>query len=271
MTEILVSQSISIALSVSAPEVFQSCILLPPAAPPPAPVNDVIYTPVAPGITYESLPIVTIIDTSPDQIIGCIHDTASNPQIRLNALFPSAVDGDGVIERRNNDIWVYDGALWNNVGPTPGPTVQMAQPLILPYNETAIYNGILRTRLDITKFDYSLLLLTEVPLLNIYVGLVVQPSSAFIIVPATVINAVAHEPIVASGVSVALSVTAITLEIFTPGVSSGGSVTVPLTEIVVEVNTMPYAGPQANVLQSPLAAAILFTPLVPAVASGVSV
>jgi hypothetical protein len=34
---------------------------------------------------------------------------------------------------------------------------------VLPYNETAIYDGVLRTRLDVTKFDYSLTLLTVVP------------------------------------------------------------------------------------------------------------
>jgi hypothetical protein len=162
MTDILIDQPILIAFAASVPDVLQSCSLTPPSPPPPPPTTGVIYTPTAPGITYESLPTVTIVDTSPDQIIGCIHDTASNPQGRLNALFPSAVNGDGVVERRNNDIWVYDGALWNNVGPTPGPTIQLIQPLIPPYNETAIYSGILRTRLDVNKFNYSLELLTLV-------------------------------------------------------------------------------------------------------------
>jgi hypothetical protein len=151
-------------------DVFGSCSLQPPAPPPAPPVEDTIYTPVAPGISYEALPEVVVVDTSPDQIVGCILDTADNAQSRLNALFPDAIVGDGVIERRNNDIWVFDGTVWNNVGPTPGPTIQNVTSIVLPYNETAIYDARITLGTVVSKFDYALELLTEVDPLVVTLG-----------------------------------------------------------------------------------------------------
>jgi hypothetical protein len=151
-------------------DVFGSCSLQPPAPAPAPPLEDTIYTPVAPGISYEALPEIVVVDTSPDQIVGCILDTADNAQSRLNALFPDAIAGDGVIERRNNDIWVFDGTVWNNVGPTPGPTIQNLTSIVLPYNETAIYDAQIRLGNVVSKFDYALELLTEVDPLVVTLG-----------------------------------------------------------------------------------------------------
>jgi len=152
-------------------DVFGSCSLQPPAPAPAPPAEDTIYTPVAPGISYEALPEIVVVDTSPDQMVGCIFDTADNAQSRLNALFPDAIAGDGVIERRNNDIWVFDGTVWNNVGPTPGPTIQNVTSIVLPYNETAIYDAQIRLGNVVSKFDYALELLTEVEPLVVTLGL----------------------------------------------------------------------------------------------------
>jgi hypothetical protein len=152
-------------------DVFGACSLQPPAPAPAPPLEDTIYTPVAPGISYEALPEIVVVDTSPDQIVGCIFDTADNAQSRLNALFPDAIAGDGVIERRNNDIWVFDGTMWNNVGPTPGPTIQNVTSIVLPYNETAIYDAQVRLGTVVSKFDYALELLTEVEPLVVTVGI----------------------------------------------------------------------------------------------------
>ena len=152
------------ALPSQSADLFTSCSLTAPAPPPPPPVveNEVIYTPVAPGVIFADLPVVTIIDTSPAEMIGCIVSTAENAQGRLNKFFPGASAGDGVIERRNGDIWVYSGSTWNNVGPNPGPTIQQTSSLILPYNEIADYIGELRIYSIVSKFEYALSILTEV-------------------------------------------------------------------------------------------------------------
>jgi hypothetical protein len=112
-------------------------------------------------VTYANLPVApTVIDTSPDQMIGCIVSVADNPQGRLDALFPSAVNGDGVIDRATNDIWVCNGTTWDNVGPTPGPTI-VATVVIPPWNEIVLAVARTRTKLTVTSLPYALTLLTE--------------------------------------------------------------------------------------------------------------
>ena len=58
-------------------------------------------------------------------ILGSVPDVnvipPGDPQILLNTQFPGAVVGNGVIDLATGDFWVYDGALWNNVGPIQGP------------------------------------------------------------------------------------------------------------------------------------------------------
>jgi hypothetical protein len=172
-TEILVP-SIGYGLTALAPYVLQSCVLAPP---PPAPApqpEEAIFTPVPPGIEYESLPVLDpvtqIIDTSPSQIIGCANALPDGgEQGTLNALFPGAVDGDGVVNRQNNDIWKYDGTTWENVGPTPGPQVVVVS-VLPPWNEIAIYDATVRTRLQVVALDYALALLTEPDPIGVLLG-----------------------------------------------------------------------------------------------------
>ena len=45
----------------------------------------------------------------------------ADPQATLNSAFPGAAAGDGVIATDTGDLWVYDGAVWNNVGQIQGP------------------------------------------------------------------------------------------------------------------------------------------------------
>lgn len=58
-------------------------------------------------------------------IIGSVPDVnvapPGNPQTTLNTAFPGAVAGNGVIDQTLGDLWVYDGALWSNVGQILGP------------------------------------------------------------------------------------------------------------------------------------------------------
>ena len=106
---------------------------------------------------------------------------------------PLYVQASGLtaLYRANGTSWAFDSngivcsvdaLFWAAVGGTgtfwfpvaPGITTLPTTPAIvdgtmtptttvLPYNETAIYVGLLRTRLDVTKFDYNLTLLTALP------------------------------------------------------------------------------------------------------------
>jgi collagen type VII alpha len=54
-------------------------------------------------------------------IIGSIPTVGSDPQAALNAAFPSAVSGNGVIASDTGDLWVKSGTTWINIGTIVGP------------------------------------------------------------------------------------------------------------------------------------------------------
>ena len=119
------------------------------------------WFPVAPGVV--SLPeSPTVVDTTPTQVVGTVSTVGSTPQTTLNTAFPTANVGDGVQDQSTDNFWVYDGGLWSNVGATPGPEVSPAT-IVLPYNETVIYDGRIRLINVVSKFNYSLELLTIIP------------------------------------------------------------------------------------------------------------
>jgi hypothetical protein len=251
-------------------DVFGSCSLQPPEPAPAPPLEDTIYTPVAPGISYEALSEVVVVDTSPDQMVGCIFDTADNAQSRLNALFPAAIAGDGVIERRNNDIWVFDGTVWNNVGPTPGPTIQNVTSIVLPYNETAIYDAQIRLGNVVSKFDYALELLTEVEPLTVTIS--ANTSLVRVVnVPSLSTSLAVLVPQVSISARVDVPAAAVALAGAAPEINTGTSVAVPtaatiaLTALVPELIGRPRTSVFAPVTNIALAAAA------PAVATGASV
>jgi hypothetical protein len=176
-----------------------------------------IYTPIAPGVTYANLPVApSVVDTSPDQMIGCIVTVADNPQGRLDALFPSAVDGDGVIDRATNDIWVYNGTTWDNAGPTPGPTI-VATVVIPPWNEIVRVSARTRTKLTVTSLPYALTLLTEPDPIITRTALTVTPIRK-ISVPATAIATAATAPQVSISATVFAPASAIALAPAAPSV-----------------------------------------------------
>lgn len=138
------------------------------------------WFPVAPGIT--TLPSTpSIVDTSPTEVIGSVETVGEDPQVFLGATFPAAVSGDGVQDQTSSSFWVYNGATWADVGPTPGPTI--APTVLVPiYNETITYNSRIRLITSVSKFDYALSLLTIVPAISLRIltkiGVVVSPSVA---------------------------------------------------------------------------------------------
>ena len=56
------------------------------------------------------------------QIIGSVPTVGVNPQATLNAAFPSATDGSGVIDSSDGHLWVLAGGIWSDVGQIVGPT-----------------------------------------------------------------------------------------------------------------------------------------------------
>ena len=54
-------------------------------------------------------------------IIGSVPTVGVDPQLTLNTAFPSAVDGNGVIDEANGDLWVKAGGSWTDVGNIQGP------------------------------------------------------------------------------------------------------------------------------------------------------
>jgi hypothetical protein len=228
--EIGVASSIDYELKAYAPALLSSCILAPP---PPAPTlqpEEVIFTPVPPGIEYESLPVLDpvtqIIDTSPSQIIGCANAVPDGAeQSTLNALFPGAVDGDGVVNRQNNDIWKYDGTTWENVGPTPGPQVVVVS-VLPPWNEIAIYDATVRTRLQIRSLDYALALLTEPDPIGVVLGLDARRVRR-VLSPAAVLAVTAPPSLVSTSAKTAPPAASIEIASPTPSIATGAAVTPP--------------------------------------------
>ncbi|MFZ9326842.1 MAG: hypothetical protein ACO24H_05215 [Polynucleobacter sp.] len=249
----------TIALAGLVPDVVRSCIVLQPSPPsdpgeePPDPVGDTgIYTPIAPGVIYDNLPTTTVIDTSPDQMIGCIVTVADNPQGRLNALFPSAISGDGVIDRATNDIWVYDGAVWNNVGPTPGPTI-VATTVIPPWNETVLATARTRTKLEALSLAYALELLTEPDPITTVTSLLVRSIPAKIEVGSLSVAQQAHEPQVSISATVVVgSALNAALQPDAPTIYTGASVAVPAAELSASSIPPISIGASSTLIEVPL-------------------
>jgi hypothetical protein len=225
MTTTVAPPAAALTLSGLAPSLLQSCILAPtPAVPPTIGDND-IYTPVAPGVTYAALPTVTIIDTSPTQVIGCANDVGTTPQQTLNALFPAAITGDGVVDRATNDFWVYDGTTWNNVGPNPGPTIVDAT-IIPPWNEILSYDATVRTRLQIQSLDYALALLTEPDPIGVVLGLDARRVRR-VLPPAVAFDVTAPPCIVSISAKAGVPAASVALASFAPSIATGAVVTPP--------------------------------------------
>jgi hypothetical protein len=268
----------SLTLAAPVPDVVRSCVVLQPSPPPdpgeepPAPVTGPgIYTPIAPGVTYASLPVApTIVDTSPDQMIGCIITVADNPQGRLDALFPSAVNGDGIIDRATNDIWVYDGTTWNNFGPTPGPTI-VATTVIPPWNEIVLATALTRTKLSVNALAYALELLTEPDPLTTRNVLSVRSIGAYIVVDATDLTLSAETPGVSVSALVPVPNAALTLQAEMPAVSTGASIALPAAtaELIAVSPTVTITNPQ--LLVSIPTASIALSAIAPAISTGTSI
>jgi hypothetical protein len=203
---------------------------------------------------------------------------------------PLYVEANGLTAqyRANGTSWAFDGngivasvdaLFWTAVGGTgtfwfpvaPGITTLPATPaivdgtitpttVVLPYNETTIYNGILRTRLDVAKFDYSLEGLTVLPDITTKIKIVAAriykvevpsasitletaaPSigtSAVVRCPAAGINMATSVPSISiTGTAVACPAIDISLSILTPSISiTGIAIGCPVIDISISPST----------------------------------
>jgi hypothetical protein len=251
------------------PLVIQSCVLAPPPPPPEPEPEEAIFTPVAPGITIETLPVIPeIIDTSPDQVIGCANDVGTDPQQVLNALFPAAISGDGVVDRTSNDFWVYDGTTWNNVGPNPGPTLVVTQ-VIPPWNEVLLYEARIRTRLLAQSLTYALQLLTEPDPLVVRTRLDAAAITA-VKAPSSGTTLSALLPLVSISVTVFAPAASSTITALAPAVISRLAINTPTTNITFSGISPDLVG-QFRVRVNPPVLAFELQAIAPSVSTGVAI
>jgi hypothetical protein len=206
-------------------------------------------------------------------------------------------DGLTALYRANGNQWAFDSngivcstdaLFWAAVGGTgtfwfpvaPGITTLPPEPpivdgqmnasnTVLPYNETAVYEGRLRLGNVVTKFDYSLSLLTVVPAFKIDIGYTATPIIK-ILAPTNNAIVTALIPRVAGGASVISPNTSVAVAAALPAISSGYSAAIATTNI--DFNSYPpvYIGTTATVTQPPNAN-IIATPLTLTVSSGATV
>jgi hypothetical protein len=187
------------------------------------------WFPVAPGVT--ALPAApTVIDPSPTEVIGSVTTVGDDPQETLNEEFPEAVSGYGVKDTSTGNFWVYDGTTWNNVGTTPGPSLENITTIVLPYNETVAYEAPLSIGVAIAKFEYALELLTEVSELAILVDAVVAQVN-IVEAPAISIVLDALAPQISFSARVNSPAANISLEVLAPTVNTGKTVNAPTAQI----------------------------------------
>jgi hypothetical protein len=110
--------------------------------------------------------------------------------------------------------------------------VQTVPILILPYNETAVYEGRVRLGNVVTKFEYALELLTVVPALNLKASVEVRRILK-VETPAANFGLAALTPAVSSGAALRPPVAGTTIAAPLPAIASGAAILVSASDLVV--------------------------------------
>jgi hypothetical protein len=260
----------TLLLQASLPDLVQSCVIAPPLEPSPVDDPDAPFAPLPPGVSLDDVAVIgeeQLIDTSPDQLIGCIIDTEDNPQGRLNALFPDAEAGDGVIERSTSHFWVYDGSEWTDVGPNPGPRLIITS-ILSPINEIFVVSAPTRTKIRVTALAYALQLLTEPDPIITRTDLLIRSAPAFIKVPVTDFDITVNGPSVSISALVLVPSSNLMSGAVAPNINSGASVSVPAKNFTVEAIEISNIGQLATLILAP-AAAITLALHTPTISPGV--
>lgn len=103
---------------------------------------------------FTIFPIVTI-----GTVFNVNVDPPGNPQTVLNTAFPSAVPGSGVLDDTLDDLWVYDGSIWDNFGPVSAGYASALPPgLTLDPVSGWLYGFIPDTGISTNIYNFSLLI-----------------------------------------------------------------------------------------------------------------
>lgn len=106
------------------------------------------------GEPFTIFPIITI-GTVPNVNV----DPPGDPQTLLDTLFPSAIAGSAVTDQTLDELWVYDGAVWDNFGPVPVGYVSALPPgLTLDPVTGWLYGLIPNTGISSNTYNFSLLI-----------------------------------------------------------------------------------------------------------------
>jgi hypothetical protein len=103
---------------------------------------------------FTIFPIITI-GTVPNVNVN----PPGNPQTVLNTAFPAAVAGSGVLDDTLDELWVYDGAVWDNFGSVPvGYASALPPGLTLDPASGWLYGYIPNTGISTNTYNFSLLI-----------------------------------------------------------------------------------------------------------------
>lgn len=180
-------------------------------------------------------PGAVVTNVAPSALLGTIATVGATPQTALNAAYPSATAGDGVQAVDTSDFWVYDGTTWYNRGQNPGFVLEFVGGGLIPLFDLLISTtSTVRSRVEVTKFEYALNLLTSVvtTVRSTSTNLIVTP----IRIPAAIAFAIAAAaPRIDTSVDVRVPNTVFTIEAKVPQVGSGIGLVVdpPATTITI--------------------------------------
>ena len=103
---------------------------------------------------FTIFPIITI-GTVPNVNVN----PPGNPQTVLNTAFPAAIAGSGVLDNTLDELWVYDGAVWDNFGPVSvGYASALPPGLTLDPVSGWLYGYIPNTGISTNTYNFSLLI-----------------------------------------------------------------------------------------------------------------
>ncbi len=175
-----------------------------------------------------------------------------------------AFDSNGIVCSTDALFWAAvggTGTFWFPVAPgiSTLPTTPAvvdgemnATTVVLPYNETAVYDSRLRLGNVVTKFGYALELLTTVPALRLRTQVDVRRILK-VETPAANIALSAVTPKVSGGSSAKPAAINTQMQVMLPSISSGYSTVVPSVDLSTSGYAPVYVGTTATVIQPPAA------------------
>jgi hypothetical protein len=106
------------------------------------------------GEAFTIFPVITI-----GTVTNVNVDPPGDPQVLLNTLFPSAIAGNAVTDQTLDELWVYNGIVWNNFGVVAVPYTSALPPgLTLDPVSGWLYGYIPDTGVGSNIYPFSLLI-----------------------------------------------------------------------------------------------------------------